>query len=181
MKQTRIELPIDQYRTASNAIMEHCFELPEWLRAQKVHVYVSTFNNEVDTLGLIYRLFDEGRSVIVPKCECEGEKLVGICIRSFEELMPGKFGLMEPQYDCNKVVRPGELDLVLAPLLAFDRRGGRLGLGGGYYDSLLAQCSCSVAGLAYSFQEVDRVPTESHDQHLNIIITEKEVIRVAHE
>jgi len=88
---------------------------------------------------------------------------------------------MEPKYDCKNVVRPDELDLVLAPILAFDHDGGRLGLGGGYYDSLLAECTCPVAGLAYSFQEVDRVPTETHDQYLDIIITEKEVIRVTHE
>ncbi len=181
MKKIRIELPIDQYRNASNAIMERCLELPEWRKAKNVHVYVSVINNEVDTLGLIYRLFDEGRTVVVPKCDCEGKKLVGICIRSFDELSPAKFGLIEPRYDCDNVVPPEKLDLVLAPLVAFDRTGGRLGLGGGYYDSLLAECSCPVVGLAYSFQEVDKVPTEPHDRKLSVIITEKEVIRVAHE
>lgn len=178
MKQIRIDLPIDQYRNMSSTIMERCLELPEWRDARNIHVYVSVLNNEVDTLGLIYRMFDEGRCVIVPKCDCEGEKLVGICIRSFEELSPGKFGLMEPQYNCENVISPKRLDLVLAPLVAFDRTGGRLGLGGGYYDTLLEECSCPVVGLAYSFQEVDRVPIEPHDRELSIIVTEKEVIRV---
>jgi 5-formyltetrahydrofolate cyclo-ligase len=67
-------------------------------------------------------------------------------------------------------------DLILAPLLAFDRRGGRLGQGGGSYDRTLATLRAAgevfVIGLAFAGQEIDRVPTEPHDQGLDAILTE---------
>jgi 5-formyltetrahydrofolate cyclo-ligase len=73
-------------------------------------------------------------------------------------------------------------DLVVAPLLAFDRRGGRLGQGGGSYDRTLANLRAEkpvfVIGLAYSGQEVDALPVESHDQRLDAILTETEYLEV---
>ena len=69
-------------------------------------------------------------------------------------------------------------DLVIVPLVAFDRQGNRLGYGGGYYDRFLAGNSYGQAiGLAYSFQEVESLPVEEHDQKLDLIITEKEIIK----
>ena len=67
---------------------------------------------------------------------------------------------------------------MVAPLLAFDRTGARLGFGGGFYDSLLASVHCPTVGLAYDFQEVESVPVEDHDRPLSMIVTDKEVIRV---
>lgn len=68
-------------------------------------------------------------------------------------------------------------DLVVIPLIGFDRIGNRLGYGGGYYDRFLAKNNCGKAvGLAYSFQEVESLPVEQHDRKLGLIITEKEII-----
>lgn len=73
-------------------------------------------------------------------------------------------------------------DLVFAPLLAFDRRGGRLGQGGGHYDrtlaALRAQGPVLVIGLAYSGQEIDEAPMEAHDQRLDAILTETDYIKI---
>ncbi len=69
-------------------------------------------------------------------------------------------------------------DLVIVPLIAFDRQGNRLGYGGGYYDKFLAKNNYKQAiGLAYSLQEIKKLPVEEHDQSLDLIITEKEIIR----
>lgn len=69
-------------------------------------------------------------------------------------------------------------DLMIVPLLGFDRNGNRLGYGGGYYDKFLARNKCQqTVGVAYSFQEVKDLPVEQHDQKLDLIITEKEVIK----
>jgi 5-formyltetrahydrofolate cyclo-ligase len=84
---------------------------------------------------------------------------------------------MEPACGHERAIAPEEFDLVVAPLTAFDRAGGRLGMGGGYYDGLLKQCACPKIGLAFSFQEVGRVPGEAHDEPLDIVITEEEVFR----
>jgi 5-formyltetrahydrofolate cyclo-ligase len=80
-----------------------------------------------------------------------------------------------------KIVKKELLDIIISPLLAFDRNGYRLGFGGGYYDKLFAECSCVKAGIGYSFQESENVPHDDFDQKLNIIITEKEIIRVKNE
>ena len=181
MKALRDQLDFGLYRKCSNTIMEKCVDLPWYQRARTVHIYVSAVNNEVDTLGLILTLFDEGKRVVVPKCVPGQRRLYNIHIESLDELIPCRFGLMEPDYNYIKEVQNDEIDLIVAPLLAFDRNGGRLGFGGGYYDSLLGACNCPKIGLGYSFQEVDIVPTEEHDIRLDYIITEKEVIAISHE
>ena len=158
--------------------MDRCVRLEEWYYADTVHIYVSALNNEADTLGLIYKMFDSGKRVVVPKCGKEEHRLLNIRIESFDELSVGKFGLMEPCYKTEREVAPSDFDLVISPLLAFDRKGDRLGFGGGYYDNLLGECRCPRIGLGYSFQEVDAVPVEPHDEKLDIIITDKEIIRV---
>jgi len=181
MKRQRGALDMGSYRSWSSAIMEKCFSLPEWREAGTVHCYVSVVNNEVDTLGLLFSMFDGGKRVIVPKCLPGSNELRGVMISSLDELSLSRFGLMEPEYSREKAVDGESLELVIAPVVAFDRKGNRLGMGGGYYDSYLSGCSCPKVGLAYSFQEVDSVPVEPHDERVDIIITEKEIIRVGHE
>ena len=181
MKKLRSEISINMYRRQSQSIINKCLDLEEWQYASNVHIYISAINNEVETLGLIYMMFDCGKRVIVPKCNIELHKIISIQITSFEELSPSKYCLMEPDYNREKEIKPEELDIIMTPLLAFDRNGGRLGLGGGYYDDLLGKCTCPKVGLGYSFQEVDKVPVEPHDVNLDIIVTENEIIRVKHE
>jgi len=178
MKRLRAEISISDYRKWSYEIEEKCRELLEYRTAFNVHIYVSAVNNEVDTLGLILRMFDERKRVAVPKCDSDSGEIVNIEITSLDELSPGHYGTMEPPLSQEKIIKPETLDLVIAPLLAFDRNGGRLGFGGGYYDRLIAKCKCPVVGLAYSFQEINAVPSEKHDRKLNVIVTEKEIIRI---
>ena len=178
MKARREGMDINSYRSLSMAVVVRCAELDEYRRARTVHIYVSSLNNEVDTIGFIYRMFDEGKRVVVPCCGPEARCLRHICIESLDVLKPRRFGIVEPDFRPEREVAPGELDLVIAPLLAFDRSGGRVGFGGGYYDTFFAVVSCPRVGLAYSFQEVPAVPHEPHDNTLDIIVTEKETIRV---
>ena len=178
IKALRAGLDMVQYRSLNMSIMTRCLDLDEFKRARTVHVYVSSVNNEADTLGLIYRLLDQEKKVVVPRCAPEPKRLEHIRIESLDELRPSRYGIMEPPFRADREIQPVELDLVIVPLLAFDRGGGRLGFGRGYYDRFLAGCSCPKAGLAYSLQEVERVPREPHDCSLDIIITEKEIIRV---
>ena len=182
MKKLRSEISINSYRTWSHSIMNKCADLEEWYYAYTVHIYVSSVNNEVDTLGLIYKMFDDReKRVVVPKCNTDLHMILNIYIESFDELSLAKFNLMEPAYKSEKEIMPEELGLIIAPLLAFDRYGGRLGFGGGYYDKLFSKCTCPKVGLGYSFQEINKVPMVSHDEKLDIIITENETIRIKHE
>jgi 5-formyltetrahydrofolate cyclo-ligase len=178
MKKTRDEMDLLYYRKWSDAISESCMSLPEWESAYRIHIYVSSVNNEVDTLRLILTLLDRNREVIVPKCERGKPEFWNQRIKSLDELSVCDYGIMEPELIPENHVMPERLDLVIAPLLAFDRRGGRLGFGKGFYDRLLRNCGCKKIGLAYSFQEVGKVPMDKDDVYLDMIVTEKEVIRV---
>lgn len=180
MKRRRGDLDLASYRTWSGAITSSCRELSEFRSATRVHCYVSSLNNEVETLGLILAMFDSVETVAVPVCVEGSRKLISIAIRSLDELKPTGHGLMEPDYEAVHAVPSNMLDLVIVPLVAFDRNGNRLGMGGGYYDSFLAECTCPKIGLAYAFQEVEHVPIEPHDMKLDIIVTDREVIRLSH-
>ncbi|MHB9030861.1 MAG: 5-formyltetrahydrofolate cyclo-ligase [Candidatus Latescibacterota bacterium] len=177
IRSRRAEMDAETFRTMSAAIERRCVDLPEVQSAGTIHIYVSAVNNEVHTHGLILLLLDWGKRVVVPRCASEPARLHHICINSLEELKPSRFGLLEPEHIPESEVEPADLDLVIAPLLAFDRSGARLGFGGGYYDYLFRRCVCTKIGLAYSFQEMERIPFEPHDRKLDIIVTEKETIR----
>jgi 5-formyltetrahydrofolate cyclo-ligase len=91
-------------------------------------------------------------------------------------LVRGLYGILEPSSDAEEV----EPDIVLVPLAAFDQRGHRLGYGGGYYDRTLQGLRRSkritAAGLAFSVQQMDRVPEDAHDEPLDLVLTERDVI-----
>ena len=99
--------------------------------------------------------------------------------RPGDALAPDAVGILSPPASAPEVAP----NLVIAPLLGFDRRGGRLGQGAGHYDRTLADLRRDrpvfVLGLAYAGQEVDAVPTDPHDQRLDAILTETEFIEVA--
>lgn len=94
-----------------------------------------------------------------------------------EPMKAGAYGIMEPSG--GGMIVP---NVILVPLVAFDRRGYRLGYGAGYYDATIAHLkhtnpSLLTIGVGYSFQEVERLPNEAHDERLSLVVTDKEVIR----
>lgn len=96
-----------------------------------------------------------------------------------------RYGILEPDVPAGSLATALELDLVLAPLVAFDRRGGRLGMGGGYYDAtfaFLASRRCwrqpKLVGVAYSFQEVPHIEREPWDIPVSAVVTERGVLSV---
>lgn len=177
MKTLRSRLDGESVLSLGARIEERCAALPEFRAARMVHVYVSAVNNEVPTLGLIRILFDDAKTVVVPRCGPGKFSLQHFRLDSLHALKPSRFGLLEPECVPGDEVAPAELDIIIVPLLAFDRSGARLGFGGGYYDSLFRCAECPKVGLAYSFQEVSAIPVEPHDEMLDLVVTEKETIR----
>jgi 5-formyltetrahydrofolate cyclo-ligase len=132
--------------------------------------------SEVNTRPLIETLHAEGFPVLLPAMTAVRQPLHFRAFAPGDELEKGPFGLSEPSPQ-----RPeGRPEIVFAPLAAFDRRGVRLGYGGGIYDATLqalrATGPVTAIGLAYALQECEAVPSESHDQRLNFILTERETI-----
>ena len=121
---------------------------------------------EVDVRALLLALVGRGHRVGLPVTPPRGAGLSFRRWRPGAALTPGRFGTVEP---VGPLILP---TLLLVPLLAFDRHGGRLGYGGGYYDRTLAASPVFTIGCGFLLQEVDRVPTETHDRRLNAVATE---------
>lgn len=122
---------------------------------------------EIDPGPLLAELARRGHRIVLPVTPPPGSPLIFKEWRREVPLRTGRFGTREPE---GEELVP---DWLLVPLLAFDRRGFRLGYGGGYYDRTLASLPGAVAiGCAYLCQEVPAVPTGLHDQRLSAVATE---------
>lgn len=134
--------------------------------------------SELSTHALADSLAEAGWTLALPSVEGEAGRMVFRIWDRARPLVRDAIGLQAPGVD-QAVVEP---DLVVVPLLAFDRQGQRLGQGGGYYDRALedlkARREVFALGLAYSGQQTANLPHEPHDQALDAILTEKEYIAV---
>jgi len=134
--------------------------------------------SEMDPLPLCRRFADAGARLALPVAERPDAPLVFRAWSEGKLLVRDVMGVLSPSLQA----APALPDLVITPLLAFDRRGGRLGQGGGHYDRTLANLRARkqvfVLGLAYAGQEVEDLPLEPHDQRLDAILTETGYIEV---
>jgi len=132
--------------------------------------------SELNTRPLIDALAGKGYRVVLPVMHKVKQPLVFRDFSPGDDLVKGPFGLSEPAEE--KTAR--DPDILFSPLAAFDRKGYRLGYGGGIYDATLAELRprkrVTAIGVAYSCQEADSVPTEPHDQRLDYLLTERETI-----
>ena len=165
----------------SAAIRRRVASLPEYRGASVVAAYVGV-NSEVATRELIEARLEAGRPTAVVYRR-DGE--LALCyLESLAELEPASFGLWEPRIDLRddpaRRCAASDVDLYLVPGLAFDREGGRIGYGRGYYDRLLRAAGGRALFLALAFecQLVDSVPMTDRDVRVHLVVTEREVHRV---
>ena len=174
----RAALPAELRRTFSERIHRHVLAHPWVQQAERVHIYCS-FGTEVETHELCQQLLQYGKRVAVPIVA--GTELLHAWISPKTHFQPNSWGIPEP------VVTPDELlsaealqlstrDVVLVPVVAYDRWLYRLGYGRGYYDRFLRRVRAHRIGLAFSVQAVERLPHEPHDIALDAIITEAGVL-----
>ncbi len=128
---------------------------------------------EMDPAPVIARLTAAGGALALPAAVARDASLVYRMVQTGEPLAPDAFGIPAPPSNAP----PAAPQLIIAPVLAFDRRGGRLGQGAGAFDRTLAALRAAgpvfVIGLAYAGQEVDRAAFDAHDQPLDAILTER--------
>lgn len=149
-------------------------------RPQVVMCYMD-FRNEVRTEALIEYLLAQDKVVVLPKVNPETKELDLFQIQGFKDMALSKFGILEPADHLPEAL-PSDIDLILAPGVAFDEKGYRMGYGAGFYDKLLPQIrpDCAVIGLAFDLQILEKLPVEPHDQPMDSILTETRWI-TAHE
>jgi 5-formyltetrahydrofolate cyclo-ligase len=158
------------------SIRQKLLALPEFAKAGTVLFYAS-FRSEVDTMQLLNHSLLNGKNTVLPKVDTSNSTLLLYTVRSLDELASGHFGVPEPRGDRERLVGPGDVDLIIVPGVAFDEFCNRLGYGKGYYDKLLSQKNCPAVALAYEEQLVQHLPSEAHDIKMDKIITDKRIIQ----
>ena len=165
---------------AGRVVAERVTGGARWRDARTVAVFAS-LPGEIPTGPLIQAAWTSGRRVLLPRVIAKGALSFHVHVQE-SPLEPGTFGVAEPSASAAEASLT-EADLVFVPGLAFDRRGGRLGRGAGYYDRALAEAlggdtprwragETATIGLAFAMQIVDAVPMEPHDVPLDAVITE---------
>jgi len=172
---TRNQLPAAEIAARSQRLYENLAGLPAFRDARTVHLF-APFGTEVDTRPILRTLWARGARTVLPRVAPD-RQLEHCVVENFAELEAGFRSIPEPIPSCSEWL-PEEIDLILVPGVAFDRRGGRLGYGGGYYDRFLSDCPAPRVALVFQMQIVDRVPREAHDRLVHTIVTDEEVIRV---
>lgn len=151
--------------------------LDSYKNAKRIMSFVS-MEGEVDTHPLIEEGIEEGKSIVVPITVHETRELLLSDLFSLSELEVADFNIEVPKKEFLRLVDPGTVDLILVPGVAFAKDGYRVGYGGGYYDRFLSKIHSSIPtiGLGFDLQIVDKVPVDSYDIPIDLIITEKRTI-----
>jgi 5-formyltetrahydrofolate cyclo-ligase len=169
MRRVRAELPPEERERRSAEVEEAVFALPQVARARTVLLFYS-FGSEVATRRMIGRIRSDGKRVLLPFLE--GGVIEAAEVRPGDDLVATGYGPREPAR--RAPVEPADVDAVVAPGLAFDRAGRRLGYGGGYYDRYFDRLRPDAVrvGIAFSVQLVDEVPAGRRDRRVQIVVTE---------
>jgi 5-formyltetrahydrofolate cyclo-ligase len=162
----------------SRVICERFASLGEFAAARSVLAYLDV-RSEVRTRHYLPTLLESGKRIAVPYCVNDILEL--FLLESMDELSVGMYKILEPKSELRdlpaKRVDVSEVDLIMVPGVAFDRRGGRMGHGFGYYDKLLehARPDAPLVALAFECQLFPEIPTQAHDIFMDKIITEKTI------
>jgi 5-formyltetrahydrofolate cyclo-ligase len=136
----------------------------------------SPVKSEISPLPLLRRLADAGASLALPVVAGRGQALIMRAWSFGAPLVPGVWGIREPPADALELFP----DILLVPLLAFDRHGHRIGYGAGYYDMTIARLRAmkpvTAIGVAFAAQEIAAVPATPRDARLDLVLTERAAI-----
>jgi len=160
------------------AVESRLFAFANFLESKIALLYLGG-NLEVQTDSIIQKAYSYNKIVVLPAFDPETYKMTLMKVDAFgQELIPGPRGVLEPDAGKCKVVPMDRIDIAIIPGLAFDEKGGRIGMGTGYYDRLIPRLDITTRKVALTFEEqiIPQVPMESHDKHVDIIITDKRII-----
>ena len=139
-----------------------------WFQAAESVMAYAAIPPEADLQGVLAAALDQGKRLLLPRCDADGI-MTAREVRSLSELQAGAYGILEPSPEA-KVVPAAQIDLILVPGLAFDKRGRRMGRGKGYYDRFLAEFAGKTMGISTLL--VPEVPTESWDRTMDAVVTD---------
>ena len=179
MRRRRRALGAPQRRAAARALARRLAGSRWFVNSRTIAVYLSN-DGEIDLFPLVERAWAMGKRTYLPRLF--GPRLWFLPFHAGSALAPNRFSIPEPAEAPRRRIRPMFLDLVLFPLVAFDRSGNRLGMGAGFYDKTFEAVLRRTAwpgpkriGVAYEMQMVDSLPAAGWDVPLDAIVTERAV------
>ncbi len=179
IKAKRNQLPAETIVNASLEVSSRLWRLPLLSRARRIAAYYA-IGGEVDCQFAINSAWERGRDVFLPVLH--GQELMFAPYSPNSECLRNKYGIPEPIYPKGHFIHPREMDVVLAPLVAFDTNGNRVGMGGGYYDRSFRfmrdrkqWTRPHLIGLAHEFQKVPQIKACSWDIPLQKVVTENKI------
>ncbi len=172
----RQEIPKDIAKSAASVVTQHLLEIIP--QSAKVAAYCA-MRGEIDVSGLIAKLQGRGNVTALPVVDDNSKVLKFIEVTKDSVLTKGKYGIDCPEAHLPEIIP----DVVIVPLVAFDKNGNRLGYGGGYYDATLAHLRSRnekllVIGVAYAMQKADNLPIYDGDQKMDMVVTEENDDRI---
>lgn len=162
----------------TSAIEKRLFDFANFLEAKVALLYTNN-SNEVGTKNILTRTHAYNKIIVLPVFNTETFAMTLMKVDALEkDLTAGPRGIIEPNPDRCKVVPIERIDIAIIPAVALDEKGGRIGSGEGYYDRLIPELSITTRKVALAFEEqiIPQIPIESHDKHIDIIITDKRII-----
>ncbi|WP_088329829.1 5-formyltetrahydrofolate cyclo-ligase [Lacimicrobium sp. SS2-24] len=177
-RQRRRELTTQQQQQASRAILTQCLTQTEFIDAQYVACYLAE-DGELDPIEIIHYAWEQGKHVCLPVLHpfARGH-LLFVSYTPDSPMHANRFNIPEPRLECSLIVPLHKLDIIFAPLVAFDGHGNRLGMGGGFYDRTLAPLyrdhqplTTTMVGLAHDCQQTDLLRVQPWDLPMHRIIT----------
>tara|TARA_R110002110_G_scaffold205066_7_gene416936 strand:+ start:58363 stop:58938 length:576 start_codon:yes stop_codon:yes gene_type:complete len=175
LRQRRKALSAEQQAQAANAVLGSVADVPHWPTAHCVALYIAA-DGEIGTEPLAQACLESGKHRYLPVI-CPDKHLEFALWEPHATLAPNHLGIPEPPSSAPRI-KAGDLDLVFLPLVGWDCRGGRLGMGGGYYDRTLAAYPDKPVrvGLAHHCQQTERLACDAWDINLNFVATDAGLI-----
>ncbi|MEG9474807.1 5-formyltetrahydrofolate cyclo-ligase [Mannheimia indoligenes] len=171
MRAKRLSLTSSQQAQAAQSLIPQAISLIESYQASHIAFYLP-FNGEISPLLLMNTLLGQGKKIYLPILHpFTSGQLLFVNYNCKTILKFNRLGIQEPVLDVRNIIPLQELEMIFTPLVACDKAGNRLGMGGGFYDRTLAQAPHIISvGLAHECQQVEQLPIESWDIPLNHII-----------
>lgn len=178
IRQRRQLLTAEQQHIAAQQLVSQVLSHPKVQKAQTIALFLS-FDGEIDTQPLISQLWSLNKHVCLPILHpFHRHNLLFLRYTPSTQLIKNRFAILEPSLNVNDVIPLSDIDIIFTPLVAFDKQGQRLGMGGGFYDRTLENWqhkSFYPMGLAHTCQLVDKLPIANWDIPLPEIITPKKI------
>lgn len=182
VREKRRQLSSSFQQQASLLLVEQVKRLPSFKAAKHIALYFAN-DGELDVSPLIEFCWLQDKQVYLPVIHPFSDKhLIFLRYHATSPMVPNKFGILEPLVETQNICPISQLNIIFTPLVAFDSKGNRLGMGGGFYDRTLAPITnlpteqqADIIGLAHDCQKIENVPFESWDIPLPTIITPTQV------